>query len=199
MRSKDFAVVPDIGKGFANEPIPCLMNHLTEHASVSHSHLALQHLIHNIDSARPRAKRMTGPVWLPEFVDQVAELFEPFVDVGRVGFECAPNTERWEVSMYLGSTEVVGGKVDGELRPVAFQFDLSRLATIFDRIDECHWSAFPAGTVADDSDVATGEKSFVTIVGSYRVNGLRLRIFGSPPADVTPGLRQYADGSWEAV
>jgi cation diffusion facilitator CzcD-associated flavoprotein CzcO len=54
---------------------------------VSHSHIALQHLISKIDSAEPRSKRATGPLWLPEFVDQVAELFEPFVDVGRVGFD----------------------------------------------------------------------------------------------------------------
>jgi hypothetical protein len=137
---------------------------------VSHSHIALQHLISKIDSAEPRAKRATGPVWLSEFVDQIAELFEPFVDVGRVGFECAPNTERWEISMFLGSTEVVGGKVDGEVRPVAFQFDLVRLETIFDHIDECHWSAFPAGTAADDADVQGRERSFVTIVGRYREN-----------------------------
>src|SRR5262249_41648670 len=75
---------------------------------VSHSTLALQHLINKIDTARPWPKRVAAPVWLPEFVDQVAELFEPFVDVGRVGYECAPNTERWELSMFLGSTEVVG-------------------------------------------------------------------------------------------
>lgn len=166
---------------------------------MSHSHLALQHLIHKIDSAGPRTKRLNGPVWLPEFVDQVAELFEPFVDVGRVGFECAPNTERWEISMYLGSTEVVGGRVDGELRPVAFQFDLARLETIFDRIDECHWSAFPAGSVEGNDEPFAAERSYITIVGCYRENLLRLRVVGTPPADTAPGLRQYADGSWEAV
>jgi hypothetical protein len=176
------------------------MNHPTGACvTVSHSHIALQHLISKIDADRSRPRRAAGPVWLPEFVDQIAELFEPFVDVGRVGFECSPNTERWEISMFLGSTEVVGGKVDGEVRPVAFQFDLVRLEKVFDRIDECNWSAFPPGTVADDADLPTGERSFVTIAGSYRENVLRLRIFGSPPADVTPGLRQYADGSWEAV
>ena len=166
---------------------------------MSHSHLALQHLIHKVDSARSKPKRLAGPVWLPEFVDQVAELFEPFVDVGRVGFECAPSTQRWEVAMYLGSTEVVGGKVDGELRPVAFQFDLARLETIFDRIDECRWSAFPAGTVEGGAEPVSAERSYVTIVGRYRDNLLRLRVFGTPPANTAPGLRQYADGTWEAV
>lgn len=166
---------------------------------VSHSHIALQHLIRKIDFAGPRPKRSTAPVWLPEFVDQIAELFEPFVDVGRVGYECAPNTERWELSMYLGSTEVVGGKVDGEVRPVAFQFDLARLESIFDRIEECRWSAFPAGTAGDAVESELSERSHLTIVGRYRENVLRLRVFCTPPAEAAPGLRQYADGSWETV
>ena len=75
----------------------------------------------------------------------------------------------------------------------------TKLETIFDRIDECHWSAFPEGTVAGDAEVHRGARSFVTIVGQYRESGLRLRIYCTPPADITPGLRQYADGSWEAV
>ena len=172
---------------------------------MSHSHIALQHLIHKLDSGVPRRGRATGPLWLPEFVDQVAELFEPFVDVGRVGYECAPTTERWEIGMYLGNTEVVGGKVDGEVRPVAFQLDLARLEAIFDKIDEWNWNAFPAGTVNEAGEppateiVPTQERSFVTVTGSYRENRLRLRIYSSPPADAAPGMRQYADGSWEAV
>ncbi len=166
---------------------------------MSHSHLAFQHLIHKIDTARPRAKRPAGPVWLPEFVDQIAELFEPFVDVGRVGYECVPGAERWDIAMYLGSTEVVGGKVDGELRAVAFQFDLARLDTVFDRVEECRWSAFPAGTVEGKTEPFAAERSYVTIAGRYRDNAVRLRVFGTPPADTAPGLRQYADGRWEAV
>jgi hypothetical protein len=166
---------------------------------VSHSHIALQHLISKIDSTGPKSKRSTAPVWLAEFVDQIAESFEPFVDVGRVGYECAPNTERWEIAMYLGSTEVVGGRVDGELRPVAFQFDVVRLETVFDRVDECRWSAFPAGTVGDGAESYSVERSYLTIMGRYRDNLLKLRVFCTPPAEAAPGLRHYADGSWEAV
>lgn len=166
---------------------------------MSHSHIALQHLIHKLDSAEPRSKRSSGPIWLPEFVDQVAELFEPFVDLGRVGYECAPSTERWEISMFLGATEVVGGKVDGEIRPVAFQFDVTRLETIFDDVDDCRWSVFPAGTIDDEAEFSSGERSYLAVSGRYRDNLLRLRVFCTPPAESAPGLRQYTDGSWEAV
>jgi hypothetical protein len=159
----------------------------------------LQHLIHKIDSADPRQKRSTAPAWLREFVDRVAELFEPYIDVGRVGYECAPCAERWDVSMYLGATEAVGGRVDGEVRSVAFQFDLAGLNAIFDAVDEFRWSAFPAGTVEHDEQTQAGQRSFVSLVGRFDDNLLRLRIFCTPPAEVSPGLRQYADGTWEPV
>ncbi|MBI3861879.1 MAG: hypothetical protein HY290_08275 [Planctomycetia bacterium] len=166
---------------------------------MSHSHLALQHLIHQIDTAGPRQKRATPPAWLPEFVDQVAELFEPFVDVGRVGYECTPSTERWEISMYLGATEAVGGKVDGEVRSVAFQFDLQRLSAIFDAVDEFRWNAFPSGTTDVDQGVPSSERTFVSVNGRFHDNTVRLRLFCTPPAEVSPGLRHFADGTWEAV
>ena len=166
---------------------------------MSHSHLALQHLIHKLDSPGPRLKRASGPVWLAEFVDQIAELFEPYIDMGRVGYECAPSSERWEISMFLGRTEVVGGKVDGQVRAVAFQFDVSRLETIFDRIDECRWSAFPVGAMAEEAEPSSGERSSLVVLGRYRENAVRLRVYCTPPTESTPGLRQHADGSWEAV
>jgi hypothetical protein len=74
-----------------------------------------------------------------------------------------------------------------------------RLETVFDRVDECRWSAFPAGTVGDGAESYSVERSYLTIIGSYRENLLKLRVFCTPPAEAAPGLRQYADGSWEAV
>jgi hypothetical protein len=166
---------------------------------VSHSHLALQHLLHKIDSAGARPKRMAPPPWLPEFVDLVAELFEPFLDVGRVGYECSPNTERWDISMFLGATEAVGGKIDGEIRAIAFQFDLLRLANLFEMIEAFRWNAFPNGNVDEEQETRSGERSFITVTGRHREYPIRLRIFCTPPADVAPGLRHFSDGSWEAV
>jgi hypothetical protein len=66
-------------------------------------------------------------------------------------------------------------------------------------VDEFHWNAFPAGTTDAEQEAKIGERSFVSVNGRYRDNTLRLRIFGTPPAEVSPGLRHFADGSWEAV
>lgn len=162
---------------------------------MSHSHLALQHLIQKLDSPGYRRSRSTGPQWLAEFVDQVAELFEPFVDVGRVGFECSPGEDRWEIAMYLGCTELVGGRADGEVRSVAFQFNVAGLNSIFDAIESLHWNAFPAGASVDEGPQE--DRTFVGVVGRYRDSRLRLRVFSRPPRDAGPGMRQFPDGSWE--
>ena len=65
---------------------------------------------------------------------EVADLFEPFTDVGRVGYECRIREEVWEIGLYLGCTEFVGGKLDGEIQAVDFQFDVARLYRMFDQI-----------------------------------------------------------------
>lgn len=164
---------------------------------MSHSHLALQHLIRKIESPEYRQSRTTGPVWLADFVDQVAELFEPFVDVGRVGFECRPATDRWEISMYLGQTELIGGRDDGQTRAVAFQFDLLALSRLFSRVDQLQWNAFPA--VASEDDSHPTEWSFINVIGLFADSVVRLKIYGTPPDGAGPGMRQFSDGSWEPV
>ena len=166
--------------------------------NVSHSHLALQHLIWKIESPEYRAARNSGPLWLPEFVDQVAELFEPFVDVGRVGFECSPGADRWEISMYLGQTELLGGRFDGQTRAVAFQFDLLALSGLFTKVLALQWNAFPA-TQDEEGQEPSTEWSFINVVGTYAESTVRLKIYGTPPRDAGPGMRQLADGSWEPV
>ena len=78
----------------------------------------------------------------------------------------------WVVGMYLGNTELVGGKDDGESRHTNFEFDLSLLIQRFSRVDRCFWSAFPAGV--DDED--TVARSFVTVEGFVGENPLRVQI-----------------------
>lgn len=164
---------------------------------MSHSHLALQHLFKKIDAPDARTKRAPRPAWLAEFVDQVAELFEPFTDMGRVGFECAAGEEQWEVGMYLGGTELVGGREDGRLRHIAFQFDLLRLPVLFDSVESFSWNVYPEGAVDPNSSIGRG--SYISVVGKRGDTALRLRVYGTAPEEVGPGLRQYSDGSWEPV
>ena len=42
------------------------------------------HLLKKIETAGPRPRRDVRPQWITDLIDEVAELFEPFTDVGRV-------------------------------------------------------------------------------------------------------------------
>lgn len=162
---------------------------------MSHSHIPVRHLLKQVEIYRAtRAGRDGRPGWVTDFIDRVAELFEPFTDVGRVGFECQLDEDRWVIGMYLGTTEIVGGPEDGFSRATNFQFDLGSLLQRFGEIDRFLWSAFP-DSGADDAQA----RSFVTIDGRVEGRPLRLRIFSVPPRDAGPGFRQYADGRRDPV
>ena len=162
---------------------------------MSHSHLPIKHLLRRIETMPLRPRRDVRPEWVTQLIGEVAELFEPFTDIGRVGYDCRVTDDRWEVGMYLGTTELVGGKADGDVQHVDFQFDLMRLYRLFSQIDLLQWNAFPQSPSADSEF----ECSFIALEGKFNQNPLRLRVFCTPPTEAGPGLRHHTDGTWETV
>ena len=160
---------------------------------MTHSHLPLQHLIKHLDEIR--GSRDPRPEWLTDMIDCVSELFEPLQDVARVGFDCALSDDRWEVGMYLGKTEKVGGADDGCAEFVNFQFDLSRLLRAFNLVERCEWNAIPQWGEAD----FTPDASSILVEGYWEEHPVRLLIYAAPPEQAGPGLRHFPDGSWEPV
>lgn len=158
---------------------------------MSHSHIPVKHLLKQVEIYRTRRnKRDVRPERVTQFISDVADLFEPMIDDGRVGFDCQPVEERWIVGMYLGSTEIVGGRDDGQLRHTDFQFDLLRLTELFDRVDSFGWSAFPGRPDSDDLPAS----SFVTVEGRLGEHAVRLQLYSVPPSEAGPALRRYPDG-----
>src|SRR5580704_6814219 len=104
---------------------------------MSHSHLGARHLLTQIETDRSRrGNRDKRPEWLRGFVEEAAGSFEPLSGVARVGYECLPAEGGWEISLYLGSIELVGGKSDGRTERPDFRCDLKRLLKQFTRIDD---------------------------------------------------------------
>lgn len=183
---------------------------------MSHAHLPIRHLIRQVEIRNQRPARDNRPQWMAGFVDSLAELFEPFTDMGRVGFECRATTEeRWEITMYLGRNEVIGGRLDGRRVPVDFQFDVRRACDLFESVTSVRWNVFGADDtfgepgreavesvtrdVASPPDAPAGERSYLMIDGLHAGAGVRLRVFSTPPADAGPGLRVHNDGTWDAT
>ncbi len=159
---------------------------------MSHSHLPLKHLLKRLETRGPRPNRDIRPDWISRLIDDIAELFEPFTDVGRVGFDCRVVGDRWDVGMYLGKTELLGGAADGDLQCVSFQFDILRLYGLFDQVETFHWNAYP-GT----SDAL--ESSWIAMTAAYQAHPVSVRILCVPPSEAGPGLRRRPDGSWDTV
>jgi hypothetical protein len=162
---------------------------------LSHSHLPVQHLLKQVELYRSnRNNRDVRPEWLTRFVDRAADLFDPAGDIARVGFDCRLDEDGWEVNLFLGSTEIVGGQEDGRKCHCNFEFDLSALVDQFEEIERFSWSAFP-----DAGSDAISPHSFVTLTGVVAENFLRVRIHSIPPTEVGPGFRQFPNGKRESV
>lgn len=163
---------------------------------MSHSHLAIRHLIRQVEEYAARDPARPGlPDWLGQFIQRAAELFEPFSGVARPGFECCRAEERWEIALFLGKTEHVGGPEDGAQSAVNFSFDVLRLTALFERLETLRWSAFPDCHVYDDAV----DLSFLLAEGTVNGQRLTLQVHAGPPDCAGPALRRYSDGSYVTV
>ena len=161
---------------------------------MSHSHIPVKHLLKQLETYRStRRNRDIRPDWLTGLIGRLSELFEPEDQVARVGFECRLTEEAWELLLFLGSTEIVGGPDDGKTRLANFRLDLLALMDNFTEIDHVEWLARPQM----EADKAESTASLLQIAGRINEEPLRLMIFAVPPADVGPGIRKHQNGNCE--
>lgn len=157
---------------------------------LSHSHIVVQHLMKQLETfATPAARRRRRPSWLNELVERAAPLFDPFCELGRVGFASELTDEGWEVRLYLGSHEVVGGRHDGDRREPGFQFNVSGLTDLFSTVNEMTW------TVASQGPFGGG--SFLMINGFYSGQPVCVKVYSKPPKEAGVGLRRDQQGNWQ--
>ena len=113
--------------------------------------MPINHLLRNLEN-RERRTGDSRPTWLVELIDQAADLFEPLMSVSRVGFDCWPTEKDWMVFLFLGDTEIVGGRDDGRLDPLEFRFDLLGLLDLLEDVQQIQWMVLPVGNDPSDND-----------------------------------------------
>ena len=124
------------------------------------SHPPIEDLLEQLEEYRVRREVRDGrPDRITDFITEIAEAFEPLHGVGRVGFDCRVEPSGWLISMYLGSTEVVGGRDDGLKNHAAFNFDVDAAVALFSIVDCVQFTSQPS---------ANGVDSGVTIMWSRR-------------------------------
>lgn len=150
-------------------------------------HVPVDSLLQQMEEYRLRREvRDARPDPITTFISDVAELFEPFYGVGRVGFDCQAAAQDWVISLYLGSTEVVGGREDGLHQNPAFHFDVHTAMSMFTSLESVRFTSHPA--LSGESD-----NFGVTLVGSVDRYPVRLIVHGTPPLESTPAMQRMPD------
>ncbi len=140
---------------------------------------------------RPARTRLL-PEWLKGWLQQVADLFEPFSGVARAGYECFQANGTWEISLFLGQNETLGGQHDGQLLPVNFRFDVAGLLHLFGELNVLRWNAFPDAFVFRDAGYPM--ESFLLAEGLVQGEGIRLQVQALPPEAIGSGLQFLPNG-----
>ncbi len=163
---------------------------------MAHSHMSFQHFLKQIQTKR-NSKKQTNiqPEWVSAFVDQVADLFVPLDKDGRVGYECKMNDRGWKIKMFLGMTEIIGGQHDGSSHPANFEFDVSQLISIFDKIDIMKWETYPDSTDPNHYQ----NHSLVIVEGMLEEHFVQLELHSVPPGDIGPGFKEFPNGERSLV
>ena len=153
---------------------------------------SFHHFLQQIESGETaRTRKSPMPHWLQTFVWQATEHFDPIGGTARAGYVATREDNRWIVRLFLGETEVVGGPRDGAVVPAAFSFDLEALRDSFEAITRLEWHGLPADSLPEQiRDEAT-----IAVDGIVSGHVVRLLVDLRSPADMGPGLKQYADGS----
>ena len=167
---------------------PLKSKHLTPPATVGLNTMSIDKLLKQMEEYRARRElRDNRPEWLVAFIKTAAELFEPLSSVGRVGYECQGHERGWTVCMYLGTTEIIGGPKDGQIEHAGFSVDLTKLTTLFSRIDRLEWYSV-ANENHDRFEDAT--RSVLSAHGFVNdTNHVQLELLHAPPRFAGPGFK----------
>ena len=96
-----------------------------------------------------------------------------------------PENDEWEVSIFVSSTEVVGGPMDGRKLPLQVQLDIGHVMNLFDETPTVYWQS---DAVAEDDELA----QHISFEGLARGHRIWLRILNEPPEGTGPGRILHA-------
>lgn len=153
--------------------------------------MSIEELLQQMEKYRTRREQTDHrPQWLREFIHAAAEVFEPLQFSGRIGFDCRADESGWLVSLYMGTTEIIGGPRDGQIDHVSFRIDVMEVSRLFDSVSRME---FYSVTNESDDRFQEATRSLLTVSGSVKDGGsVRLELLGCPPKFVGPGLKKQS-------
>ena len=124
---------------------------------------------------------MTSPAKIvTEIVDRAVKAIEFIADPAPIGCHYFFNDPDHEISLFVSSTEVVGGPRDGERIEPRFFVDMIALLDLLDEIESLSWQP---NEINDEDDLG----NHASLTGVYRGQRIWLRILARTPEDFLPG------------
>lgn len=157
--------------------------------SLAQPHSRTQQLIQFLESFRPTSEDRVQPNWAANLLEQVCEFIEPVQGEARVGYECRFVESLWQIELFLGKIEIVGGSYDGHTSYVNYTANVAGILGLFSSIRRCEWQALPC---SQHPGTSTG----LAIEGEWKGHIVRILLRMVPPKSVGVGLKHYQDGTY---
>ncbi|MFM7055526.1 MAG: hypothetical protein ACKO2P_01245 [Planctomycetota bacterium] len=109
----------------------------------------------------------TVPDWLKQFADSAAACLSAGIPIAPVGCHCALEavSSVWEVTLFIGRTEIRGGEHDGHCLPSFLTVDVNAVSQLFDVPPQVHLQAIEFAEKADPGTWL----SFLGLCSGHRV------------------------------
>lgn len=121
-----------------------------------------------------------NPEWLKRLVERVCGCIDLLQDAPPIGCHFAEHDDTWEVTVFVASTEIVGGVHDGRRIPSLFVADLSQVLLVFESVESCGWQPHRV-----DKEDELG--AHVAIHGQFEGHQVWLRILAEAPEKFEAG------------
>lgn len=158
-------------------------------------HLRPHHFVKILQSADSQRTPVRQPEWVALLLDRLCDCIEPIRGEARMGYDLRFVDPLWQIDLFLGRTEIVGGSFDGHADYVNFTTDISRILRLFESIGRCEWLALPSLL---DPNMPASDSGLI-VEGLWNGQMVRVALRSVPPSNSAPGLRQYPDGRYELV
>jgi hypothetical protein len=154
-----------------------------------------QHLINLLETGRRRAPKLRPPAWLSELLDELCDHIEPIRGEARAGYDFRYADPWWQVDLFLGKNELVGGSLDGLSDYVSYTANIAGILGLFNKVQRCDWLALPECQAESKHQHASG----LAIEGDWQGRPIRVVLRMVPPSDVGVGLKLFPDGTYSVV
>lgn len=115
------------------------------------------------------------PRWLADLANAVAAEIAPVDVLPPLGCHFCKIDDVWEISLFPGQTETIGGLRDGRLNSSPFSLDVSRVMQVFDKVLACHWQNQP---ISSRDELG----AHLALEGVYSGKRVCLRVLAVAPA-----------------